>query len=88
MRYPEKIITTASDVCFKANSHNMPKVPIFRCPKMGLRAAESKNGDYFFTPTSSQNGGIYISFMSLLELENSNFDFFGHGTMPSIISKS
>ena len=22
MRYPEKIITTASDVCFKANSHN------------------------------------------------------------------
>ena len=29
----------------------LPKVPIFRCPKMGLRTAESKNGDHFFTPT-------------------------------------
>ena len=25
--------------------------PIFRCPKMGLRAPESKNGDHFFTAT-------------------------------------
>ena len=43
----------------------MPKVPIFRCPKMGLRAPESKNGDHFFTPTSPQNGGIDICFMRL-----------------------
>ena len=34
-----------------------PKVPIFRCPKMGLQAPESKNGNHFFTPTSSHNGG-------------------------------
>ena len=38
---------------------------IFRCPKMGLRAAESKNGDHFFTPTSPQNGGFDTCFMCL-----------------------
>ena len=43
----------------------MPKVPIFRCPKMGLRAPESKNGDHFFTRTPPQNGGLGICFMCL-----------------------
>ena len=43
----------------------MGKVPTFRCPKMGLRVPESKNGDHFFTPTSPQNGGIDICFMRL-----------------------
>ena len=31
------------------------KVPIFRCPKMGLWVPESKNWDHFFTATSPQN---------------------------------
>ena len=50
--------------------------PIFRCPKMGLWAAESKNGDHFFTPTSPQNGGIDICFMRLPLLGEllANFD--------------
>ena len=40
------------------------KVPIFRCPKVELRSLKSKNGgDHFFTPTSPQNGGIYIYFV-------------------------
>ena len=38
---------------------------IFRCPKMGLRAPESKNGDHFFTRTPPQNGGLGICFMCL-----------------------
>ena len=46
-------------------SLKMPKVPIFRCPKMGLRAPESKNGDHFFTRTPPQNGGLGICFMCL-----------------------
>ena len=36
---------------------------IFRCPKMGLRAPKSKNGDHFFTRTPPQNGGLGICFM-------------------------
>ena len=47
----------------------MPKVPILRCPKMGLRAPKSKNGDHFFTPTFPQNGGIGFCFMRLPLLE-------------------
>ena len=47
----------------------MPKVPIFRCPKIGLRVPEAKNGDHLFTPTSPQNGGLDIGFMCLPLLE-------------------
>ena len=39
--------------------------PFGRCPKMGLLAPKSKNGDYFFTPISPQNGGQGICFMCL-----------------------
>ena len=53
----------------------LPKVPIFRCPKMGLRAPVSKNGDHFFTPTSPQNGGIDICFMRLPLLEEKSAKF-------------
>ena len=28
------------------------KEPMFRCPKVELCSAKSKNGDHFFTPTS------------------------------------
>ena len=49
----------------RSKSNEMPKVPIFRCPKMGLRAPESKNGDHFFTRTPPQNGGLGICFMCL-----------------------
>ena len=42
-----------------------PKVPAFRCPKMGLWVSESKNGGHFLTPTSPQNGDIDICFMRL-----------------------
>ena len=54
----------------------MGKVPTFRCPKMGLRAPESKNGDHFFTPTSPQNGEIDICFMRLPLLDEllANFE--------------
>ena len=31
------------------------KGPIFRCPKMGLRVPESKNGDHFYKPNIPQN---------------------------------
>ena len=41
-----------------------PKVPLFKCPKMGLWAPESKNVDHFFTPTSPQNDGTQICFVS------------------------
>ena len=43
----------------------MPKVPIFRCPKMGLRAPERKNGDHFYMATSPKNGGLDFCFMCL-----------------------
>ena len=36
---------------------NLAKVPDFKWPKMGLRMAESENGDHFFMP---QNGEIDI----------------------------
>ena len=36
---------------------NLAKVPVFKWPKMGLRMAESENGDHFFMP---QNGEIDI----------------------------
>ena len=34
----------------------LAKVPVFKCPKMGLRVPENKNRYHFFTPTSPQNG--------------------------------
>ena len=43
----------------------LAKVPIFRCPKIGLRVPESKNWDHFFTPTSPQNGGVGVCFIHL-----------------------
>ena len=43
----------------------LPKVPIFRCPKMGFGVPESKNWDHFFTPTSPQNGGVGVCFIHL-----------------------
>ena len=43
----------------------LPKVPVFKCQKMALRAPESKNGDHFLTPTSPQNGVEHVSFMRL-----------------------
>ena len=53
----------------------MPKVPIFRCQKMGLRAPESKNGDHFFTPTYPQNGGIDFGFKHLPLLKGFSVHF-------------
>ena len=39
------------------------KEPIFRCPKMGLRAPESKNWDHFYKPNIPRNDGIAFGFI-------------------------
>ena len=69
-----------------------PKMPMFRRPKMGLRAPQTINRDNFLTPTSSQNGGIDICFVRfpILDEYKANFEklhflgcfgpfFFEHG---------
>ena len=41
-------------------SAKIARVPDFGYQKMRLWGTKIENGDHFFTPTSTQNGGIFV----------------------------